>query len=168
MKVARILQCPNHNALTEPRRGIMLHFDGSAGDAGAQQWFLSPACKVSYNWLVLDNGDVVEVVPAHRRAWHAGKCRPRGEIQYRDANSAFWGLAVATNEKVPATAAQVEAVAAACRHLFDASGWRRTEGWRIRGHDEECYPIGRKIDPTGPDAAHPILSVADVRSLVSA
>lgn len=81
----------------------MLHFDGSVSDTGAWKWFTDPRCNVSYNYLVLDNGDIVSIAPKDARAWHAGKCRPSGPLNYSDANSAFYGVAAATNEKTPVT-----------------------------------------------------------------
>ncbi len=151
--------------LREPRLGVMLHYDGSASDAGALAWLTQdPRCRVSYNWLVRDQGLVVPIAPDGARAWHAGRCRSSDpeRLPYRDANSAFWGVAIAARPGDRATEAQLAAVIRLCREILKTQGWQG-ETWRIVGHDTECWPRGRKIDPTGPDPSHPVLSVALVR-----
>jgi N-acetyl-anhydromuramyl-L-alanine amidase AmpD len=154
--------------LKEKRMGVMLHYDGSTSDAGGLGWFADPGCTVSYQDGVDDAGVVHEIAPASARAWHAGVCRssdPR-RLPYVDANSAFYGVAILTNEKTGATILQTLVVAARVRHYFAKEGWPVTETWRIVGHDTEAWPRGRKIDPTGPAPANPILSVADIRRLL--
>jgi N-acetyl-anhydromuramyl-L-alanine amidase AmpD len=174
--------CKNFNNLKEPRIGVMLHYDDSTSDSGALAWFKDPECKVSYNYLVLDNGDYVPLLDEEKRAWHAGLCRTSSpaRLRYNDANSAFLGISVATNGKIPATAAQLETVAWLTRRYFQKKGWPLSETWRIVGHDTEAVygqnadvPVhlrgkrGRKIDPTGPKKDRPILSVAEVRKRVA-
>jgi N-acetyl-anhydromuramyl-L-alanine amidase AmpD len=177
------LKCKNHNALLEPRVGVMLHYDESANDPAAMAWFTDPRCEVSYNVLVLDDGRYVLVVPEGRRAWHAGYCLTSDpkRLRYQDANSAFIGIAVATNDKTPATPEQIETVVWLVRRAFAKHGWARTHTWRIVGHDTQAiWPNkadvpkklrgkrGRKIDPTGPRPSRPILSVEEVRERVAA
>ncbi|MBV9879050.1 MAG: N-acetylmuramoyl-L-alanine amidase [Gemmatirosa sp.] len=177
-----LTKCKNFNALKEARRGVMLHYDDSSSDAGAVAWFTDPECKVSYNYLVLDDGAYVPIVPDGKRAWHAGVCKTSdpARLPYADANSAFVGIAVATNDKTPATPAQIETVVWLTRREFERNGWPLTDGWRIVGHDSEAIwpsdadtPVnlrgkrGRKIDPRGPDATRPILSTATVRARVA-
>jgi hypothetical protein len=177
-----LVPCPNFGELREPRVGVMLHYDDSASDAGAVSWFTHPDCKVSYNYLVLDDGAFVPIVPEGKRAWHAGTCASSdpARLRYADANSAFVGVAVATNDRVPATAAQVATVAWLARREFARHGWPLGETWRIVGHEDEAVwptspqtPLrlrgkrGRKIDPTGPRKERPILSTAEVRRIVA-
>lgn len=154
------------------RWGIMLHYDDSSTDKGAVSWFLDPRCKVSYNGLYLDNGDRVDVAPWDRAAWHAGVCLPGS--WGTAANSAFYGLSAATNGETPVTVAQLDAIVRDCAAICRAHGWG---AGRIMGHDMlACFPqghpkagqLGRKIDPTGPNKAKPILSVEMVRQLVAA
>jgi N-acetylmuramoyl-L-alanine amidase len=144
----------------------MLHFDDSSNDASAWQWFLSKKCKVSYNYLILDNGDIVQVIPIGKRAWHAGRCRPSGRsVNYKDANSAFYGVAIATNNDHPATEAQKKSIIELCRFLYSKHNWRMAETHRITGHDWEAWERGRKIDPTGTNKDKPVLLVTEVREL---
>jgi N-acetylmuramoyl-L-alanine amidase len=152
----------NWGKLREPRIGIMMHYDGSASDRGAVQWLKHDRrAKVSYTYLVLDDGTIVEIAPEDARAWHAGACRPsRSDLRYRDANSAFYGIALAAKPGDKATPAAFAAVVVLCRRLMKQHGW--TEPWRITTHKAEAWPRGRKIDPDG------VLDVEAVRKAVLA
>lgn len=160
----------NYGALREPRMGICLHYDASSSDLGAVDWLVrDPRCAVSYNWLVLDDGQMVEIVPPTGRAWHAGVCRSSNspQLPYTDANSALYGVAIAATQGETATDAQTQGVVTLCRTLYRMHGWSGKETWRIVGHSSEAWPRGRKIDPEGPDPSRPVLSVYRVRSSVS-
>lgn len=157
----------NWNRLREPRLGVMLHYDDSASDPGAVEWLTrDPRCRVSYNWLVLDDGTVVEIAPANARAWHAGVCRPSDpqRLRYRDANSAFYGIAIAASGRDTATAAQFDAVQRLVVDLFRRHGWSFAEPWRVTTHRREAWPRGRKIDIEGPNPASPVFPVARLRA----
>jgi hypothetical protein len=160
----------NWGTLREKRIGIMLHYDASANDAGAVQWLKhDPRCQVSYTDIVLDNGTVISIAPRNRRAWHAGVCRssdPR--LVYKDANSAFYGIAIAATAGDTATLAQKQAVDRVCEEIFAAEGWNVcSDAWRIVGHDTEAWPRGRKNDPIGSNPKHPVLSTFEIRGMVA-
>jgi len=151
----------------EKRVGVMLHFDASSSDPGAVAWFADPLCKVSYQLLVLDDGSFVRIAPDVSRAYHAGVCRPSDpRLGYTDANSAFFGIAAATNEKADVTPLQMLTVAWLTRRYFQTEGWPVTEAWRVVGHRSEAWPRGRKSDPEGLDLKNPILAVEDIRQLL--
>lgn len=156
------------DTLHEERKGIMLHYDASASDAGAVAWLNSPACKVSYSWIILDDGSQITIAPTDARAWHAGVCRPSNpQLPYKDANSAFYGIAIAATAGDHATPAQTQAVANLCVGVFQRHKWSRsTDLYRIVGHNTECWPRGRKTDPEGPNPSDPVLAVEDIRDLV--
>lgn len=154
-------------AVREPRLGVMLHYDASGTDEGAVAWFADPRCRVSYNWLVLDDGSYVEIAPADARAWHAGVCRPStSQLKYADANSAFYGISAATNDRVDITPLQLLTIAWLTRKCFEREGWAVSESWRIVGHSSEAWPRGRKTDPEGGSKDNPIYSPQDVRQLL--
>lgn len=146
--------------------GIMLHFDDSSEDKWAVKWFTDPTCKVSYNRLYLDNGDVVQITPSMAEpAFHAGVCTTK------NANSFFYGLSIATNTKIPVFSAQLEALTDDVVRIFRFHNWPAGDVvTRIRGHEEEaCFAdgrLGRKIDPTGLNPAKPILDVKALREEV--
>ena len=156
----------NYGRLRAPRMGIMMHYDASASDNGAVEWLLfDPKCAVSYNWLILDDGTVRDIAPKDARAWHAGECKPsRPELAYRDANSAFYGVALAARPGDTATPAAFSAVVDLCVALMQSHGW--TEEWRITSHRAEAWPRGRKDDPDGKLGV--VLSVDAVRTAVLA
>ena len=166
--VDEILNGQYNGTIREDRKGVMLHFDGSGSDKGAMQWFSDPRCKVSYNLLVLDDGSYVRIAPDSARAWHAGRCRPSNptRLHYGDANSAFFGLAIASSGKHDVTPLQMLTVALLCRVYFEKEGWSLEETWRIVSHRSEAWGRGRKTDPEGADLKNPILSVDDIRQLL--
>ena len=163
-------EIPNgqYGTLREDRIGVMLHFDGSGSDRGSVQWFKDPRCRVSYNLLVLDDGSYVRIAPDSARAWHAGRCRPSDpdRLNYGDANSAFFGLAIASSGKHDVTPLQMLTTALLCRLYFDKHHWDLGETWRIVSHSSEAWGRGRKTDPEGGDPLNPILSVDDIRQLL--
>lgn len=164
-----VREIPNgqYGDLREPRVGVMLHYDASQSDAGAVAWFADPRCRVSYHYLVLDDGGFVSIAPPDRRAWHAGVCKPSSDrLQYRDANSAFYGIAAATTDGVDVTPLQLLTIAWLTRRLFEREGWPVTDLWRIVGHRTEAWKRGRKSDPEGGDLANPVYSPADIRQLL--
>jgi len=140
----------------------MLHYDDSSRDDWAVEWFHDPRCTNGYTWLVLDDGRVVELADPAMRTPHAGPCRtPR-------ANSAYYGVAAATNGLVPATERQLVSLARICAAVIRHHGWvidrdqAPTLDQRIVGHDAEALwtsaytsrrelwgTLGRKVDPTG-------------------
>ena len=154
----------------------MLHYDDSSRDDWAVEWFSDPRCTNGYTWLVLDDGRVVELADPAMRTPHAGPCKTP------NANSAYYGIAAATNGLVPATHAQLGAIIALCVHLSRHHGWeKQTIASRLVGHNEQAIwtraytprrelwgTLGRKVDPVGqrPDG-RPIIDLADVRRRVA-
>jgi N-acetyl-anhydromuramyl-L-alanine amidase AmpD len=170
---SHVLQQP----LAAPRIGVMLHYDDSSRDDWAVDWFSDPRCTNGYTWLVLDDGRVIELASPTLRTPHAGICRTP------NANSAFYGLAAATNGRVPVTRKQFDAMVRVCARVFTAHGWTaESAAARIVGHDTEAVwsaastpkqelwgTLGRKVDPTGTRAdGVPVLAVTSVRSAVKA
>jgi N-acetyl-anhydromuramyl-L-alanine amidase AmpD len=168
---SHVLQSP----LAAPRAGLMLHYDDSSRDDWAVEWFHDSRCTNGYTWLVLDDGRVVELADPAMRTPHAGPCRtPR-------ANSAYYGVAAATNGVVPATEAQLASITRVCAAVIRHHGWALYRGdsldERIVGHDAQAVwtlaytkrrelwgTLGRKVDPSGqrPDG-RPIIDLVDLR-----
>jgi N-acetyl-anhydromuramyl-L-alanine amidase AmpD len=152
------------NRLREERQGVMLHYTGGSDLSGVRFLLFDPSCQVSYNWLYLDDGTCANVAPAGARAFHAGACRRAdGTIAYTDANSAFYGIAIAAEPGDRATARQRALVIEHVVALFRAHGWPAEEvPARLTDHAREAWPRGRKVD-TGD-----VLSLADIRGAVIA
>jgi peptidoglycan hydrolase-like protein with peptidoglycan-binding domain len=157
----------------EKRVGVMLHYDGSRTDAGAENWFDDPAFKLSYNRAYTDGGRRIRLTPSiMNRAYHAGACRTDARV--KGANSAFYGLCVTAGAGQQVAPAQFEAI---CRDTADIArhhrqrgdkGWELSAiGYWLTGHEDWAHPKGRKIDPTGPNPAKPVLSTAAARVRVA-
>lgn len=155
----------------EPVQGICLHYDGSGSDAGAEAWFDHPDAKfVGYNHLVLDDGLIVDFDLYDLRTYHAGACRPSSmRFDYRDANSALVGVAIAATAGEQATWKQELGVATQCLEIFRHERWAVVDDelLRITGHQDEVWPRGRKWDPVGHDPNRPVLYVPRIRNLVA-
>lgn len=52
---------------------IVLHFTASASLSGAVDWFMNPVSRVSAHYVVGRDGEVVQTVHEHEKAWHAGQ-----------------------------------------------------------------------------------------------
>jgi N-acetyl-anhydromuramyl-L-alanine amidase AmpD len=166
---------PHSGDVIGKREGVMIHFDDSTEDKWAIAWFRDPACKVSYNRLYLDNGDVASICSMTRRAYHAGLCLGG------NANSRYYGLSAATDARHPVTQKQFESMVKDATLLFRYHGWRKEDVTsRIVGHDEKAIfgpentsnkklwgKLGRKIDPTGLDKTHPIINIQGFRAAVA-
>jgi murein L,D-transpeptidase YcbB/YkuD len=165
-----------YRELASPRFGCMIHFDDSSSDESAWRWFTDPACKVSYNRLYLDNGDVVSIADDDHAAWHAGACLTA------NANSSFYGQSAATNATTPATKKQLDAMIEDTARMFRFHHWPLTDvNRRIRGHDEEAIftrantpkrpdlwgKLGRKIDPTGLLPGRKIINLDAYKTVVA-
>jgi hypothetical protein len=136
-------------------------------------WFSDPRCTNGYTWLVLDDGRIVELADPACRTPHAGACRtPK-------ANSAFYGIAAATNGLVLATPEQLASIVEICAAVARHEGWSPASiGIRIVGHDAEAIwtkdntpderlwgKLGRKVDPTG--VRHDEKPIVGVTSIIS-
>lgn len=169
---SHVLQSP----LAAPRMGLMLHYDDSSRDDWAVEWFHDPRCTNGYTWLVLDDGRVVELADPSMRTPHAGACLTPM------ANSAYYGIAAATNGSVVATDAQLSSIVRICAAVSRHHHWDpKSLEPRIVGHDAEAIwtasytkrrelwgMLGRKVDPTGQRAdGRPIIDVAGVRRRIA-
>ena len=172
-----IIQKQNWNELKEPRIGIMLHYDASYSDKGSVAWLASKEVTVSYNWIIMDTGNIIPFAPYNMRSWHAGCCKsddPR--LPYRDANSAFYGVSIAATEVDVATRAQKVSVADLCQTLMVRHRWPLTELWRIVSHRSQAVYCkghvkagqrGRKTDPEGPNLARPVMNTNEIRGMIA-
>jgi len=153
---ARQVQCPNQD---ERPRGtavslLLLHFislpPGQYGGDAIERLFtnrLDPhahpyfgqiaALKVSAHFLLRRDGEVVQFVPVHQRAWHAGDSAWRGRSRCNDFSI---GIELEGVDSAPFEAAQYEALASLTRALRGALPLRH-----CAAHSEVAP--GRKTDP---------------------
>jgi N-acetylmuramoyl-L-alanine amidase len=99
---------------------LVLHYTGMPSAEGALSWLCDPRSQVSSHYFVFEDGEVAQLVPEDRRAWHAGLSCWRGQS---DVNSRSVGIEIANPGHEfgyrPFPAVQVEAVARLCRAIVD-------------------------------------------------
>lgn len=96
--------------------------------------------KVSSHLLIRRNGEVVQYVPLHRRAWHAGKSSYRGRERCNDYSV---GIELEGTDNSPYTKAQYRRLATVIRVL--RRGVPSLAAAPIVGHSD--IAPGRKTDP---------------------
>jgi AmpD protein len=107
-------------------------------DAGAHPYFARiAALRVSAHFLVQRNGALVQFVPAHRRAWHAGASRWRGRERCNDFSI---GVELEGTDDAPFAHAQYDTLA------LLVSGLRSALPLREFAAHSDIAP-GRKTDP---------------------
>ncbi len=142
--VEAVRPSPNHGARRSPAAdAIIMHYTGMASAEAALARLCHPAAEVSCHYLIFENGNIHQLVPEARRAWHAGASFWAGE---RDMNSASIGIELANGGAdfgaPPFAQVQIEAAIALCRDIIAR---RKIPPQRILGHSD-IAPI-RKIDP---------------------
>ena len=96
--------------------------------------------RVSSHLLIRRTGEVVQYVPLHKRAWHAGVSSFEGREKCNDFSI---GIELEGADDIPFEEAQYEALAKITRLLLKAYPSMNQE--RITGHSD--IAPGRKTDP---------------------
>jgi N-acetylmuramoyl-L-alanine amidase len=122
---------------------IVMHYTGMKTQAEAIHRLTDPASRVSAHFVILEEGSLLQLVPEHLRAWHAGKSFWRG---CRDVNSASIGIEICNpgheHGYVDFTPHQMETLIQLSKKLiaqYDICPWN------IVGHSDVA-PL-RKDDP---------------------
>ncbi|TCU13598.1 N-acetylmuramoyl-L-alanine amidase [Rhizobium sullae] len=136
---------PNHGERAGGRKPdmIILHYTGMPTAEGALDWLCREESQVSCHYFVHENGDVVQLVPEARRAWHAGTGSWHDE---GDINSRSIGIEIA-NAGHPGglpdfPKEQIAAVIELCRDCGER--WSIAPE-RVLAHSDVA-PV-RKVDP---------------------
>jgi N-acetylmuramoyl-L-alanine amidase len=95
--------------------------------------------RVSAHYLIERSGKLIQLVPEHKRAWHAGQSYWAG---VEDVNSASIGIELDNNGHEPYAAPQIETLLAL---LQDLRVRYRISSFNFVGHSDVAP--GRKIDP---------------------
>lgn len=110
-------------------------------DPGAHPYFRDIAgLRVSTHLLIRRGGELVQYVPLHRRAWHAGESSYRGRPRCNDFSV---GIELEGTDDRPYTAAQYRRLAALIRVLRQSVPSLATAP--LAGHSD--IAPGRKTDP---------------------
>lgn len=128
-------ECVHHG----DRKGVavdqlVLHVTDGTTTAGAVSWFLAPAAKVSAHFVVGQLGEVVQIVPLKRAAWHAGAAANLRSIGIEHV-ATLGNAQVGMNTRLPCTDAQYAASARLVDWLCRRYSLPRTRR-HIIGHNE--------------------------------
>lgn len=181
--VQRFAASPNHDARGVARPDmIVLHYTGMPSAEAALERLCAAESKVSCHYFIEEGGEIAQLVPEHRRAWHAGLSSWGG---VSDINSRSLGIEIVNpghDFGYPEFAsAQIDAVIALCRELVARYQIRPH---RVLAHSDvaparkkdpgEKFPwarlaadgVGLWVEPA-PLAPGPILAVGDCGLAVS-
>ncbi|MDQ0395269.1 N-acetylmuramoyl-L-alanine amidase [Labrys monachus] len=141
----RFLASPNHGErldIAGPHL-LILHYTGMRDSDAALARLADPAAEVSCHYFVSEAGEVVQMVPESRRAWHAGKAVWEGAD---DVNSRSLGIEIANPGHdwgyPDFPPAQMAAVGALCIDIVARHG---IAPQHVLGHSDVA-PL-RKADP---------------------
>ncbi len=141
--VRQVTPSPNHDERALAADILLLHYTGMTSTAEAIERLCDPQAKVSSHYVVEEDGNIVQLVPEARRAWHAGQSSWEG---VSDINSRSIGIEIGNpghaNGYTDFPEPQVAAVIALCRDLVERHGFRPD---RVLGHSDVA-PL-RKWDP---------------------
>jgi N-acetylmuramoyl-L-alanine amidase len=148
---------PNRNTRPEGTEidCIVLHADASTNEQGTLSWLSIAASKVSYHYLVGRDGTIYQIVPDHKRAWHAGKSSFQGRA---DCNDYSIGVSFSNDQKGERFTPL--AIEAGTQLLVELCKTYRIPTHRITTH--AVVSPGRKFDPG------PLFPVIEVREEVRA
>ena len=122
---------------------LMLHYTGMRSAQAAVDRLRDPAARVSSHYVIEEDGQVWNLVPEERRAWHAGISSWRGREWLNDCSIGIeivnpgheWGYR-------PFPAAQMAAVTSLCLQILAR---HPIPAWNVVGHSDVAPD--RKQDP---------------------
>jgi N-acetylmuramoyl-L-alanine amidase len=134
---------PNFDERALPVSMIVLHYTGMPDAESAIDRLTSPDARVSAHYVVMENGEVLQLIDEEKRAWHAGKSYWRGTT---DVNSASIGIEIVNPGHEfgyrPFPDEQIASVIPLVADIKDRHGIGRGN---IVGHSDVAP--GRKEDP---------------------
>lgn len=140
-----IIDCPspNFDDRALPISMLVLHYTGMQDAAAAIAQLTSSEAKVSCHYVVAEDGQILRLVPEHKRAWHAGRSHWRG---ITDVNSASIGIEIVNPGHDwgyrPFPPAQMEALIPLVAEIVERHG---IEPANVVGHSDVAP--ARKVDP---------------------
>src|SRR3984893_5642581 len=143
--VAEVRPSPNHGERQGVQRPdmIVLHYTGMPSAAAALDRLCARGTEVSAHYFVFEDGQIVQMVPENRRAWHAGAAFWAGET---DINSCSIGIEIANpgheHGYPDFPKRQIAATTALCRGILTRNTIAPA---RVLGHSDVAP--ARKQDP---------------------
>lgn len=149
MQIDTSTPSPSHESRQgQPISLIVLH--ATVGSlVSARGWLTNPASKASTHYLISKTGDLYQLVPDDRAAWHAGASQ-WGRLDSLAIKRQSIGIELenANDGRDPYPPAQVDALRALVRDLQ-----QRYPEAQVVTHAQIARPAGRKTDPLGLDLA---------------
>lgn len=173
----------NHGGKITPRYLIM-HFTANGSVSGTVKWFQKQGSEASAHVIIGRDGEVVQMVPFHLRAWHCGKSRWAGmgdlnshsigiemvnwgKLTYREGKLVSWAQEVITEDDAILASDKdgkqdwwhkytLEQIEVCANLAREIVRAYKIED--VLGHHEIAIPAGRKSDP-GP--AFPLQQVRE-------
>ncbi|WP_343562268.1 N-acetylmuramoyl-L-alanine amidase [Kiloniella sp. b19] len=139
------LASPNHGPRPEDCLidMLILHYTGMQSAEEALERLCDPDAQVSAHYLVCEDGQILQLVPDDRRAWHAGVAAWDGQ---NDINSCSIGVEIVNPGHEwgyrPFTTIQMQAVEVLCRSILSR---HPIPPHRVLGHSDVAPK--RKQDP---------------------
>ena len=141
--VRQVRPSPNHDDRAFATDILLLHYTGMTNTLEAIERLCDPEAKVSSHYVVEEDGNIVQLVPEARRAWHAGQSSWEG---VNDVNSRSIGIEIGNpghgGGYPDFPEPQIAAVIALCRDLTERYRFRAD---RVLAHSDVA-PL-RKWDP---------------------
>ena len=143
--VQRVLPSPNFGERRAPTQPdcLVLHYTGLPTADRALELLLDPAAEVSAHYFIWENGEIAQLVPEDKRAWHAGVAEWG---RSRDVNSASIGVEIVNpghdGGLPPFPKAQIDATIALARDIMARRG---VKPHRVLAHSDVAP--ARKRDP---------------------
>lgn len=145
MRPVALHPSPNHGPRPRPASidVLVLHYTGMESGEAALTRLCDPAAEVSAHYLVEEDGRVFQLVPEHRRAWHAGHAAWRGK---GDVNSNSIGIEIVNPGHAwgyrPFPAPQIAALIPLCQGIIAR---HNIPAQNVVGHSD--IAPNRKEDP---------------------
>jgi len=141
MDISRVdIHPDNYGGINRGRRYIILHANGASTESSIN-WFKDPDARVSYHYLVTQDGVIFQFVDEGKRAWHAGVSRWQDDS---DLNDLSVGIAVESVDGTESdlTALQINTLRTLIIDIAERHGIPTAH---VLAH-KEVSP-GRKVDP---------------------
>ncbi|MTI19131.1 N-acetylmuramoyl-L-alanine amidase [Rhodobacteraceae bacterium RKSG542] len=141
---ARLHPSSNHNERGDlPIDMLLLHYTGMESEEAAVSRLCDPRAEVSAHYLVKEDGEILQMVPESRRAWHAGKSYWKGD---RDINACSIGIEIVNGGhdfgRPAYPQVQIDAVIALCKDIIAR---HNIPAYRVLAHSDVAP--SRKKDP---------------------
>lgn len=141
---------PHWSSRSKPISAIVIHYTGSMNIDGTIEWFRRAESKVSAHYVIGRDGRLVQMVPDHKVAWHAGHSSMRPHLpdndprKERNVNAFSLGIELVGHAD---SGFEVQQIATLYTLLEQLVARYKIPPERVVGHAD--IAPGRKIDPDG-------------------